>query len=208
MASPVEIARLALSHVADAARVNSISPPDNTIQAQHAATFYPIARDECLEAYAWPFATKAVALTDSLVAIANSEWAYAYNLPSDYIRALKVVAPGAAEDSPGQRYIIRSDETELDLLVFTNVTDAVMHYIYREEETGRYTPTFVTALSYLLAAHLAGPIIKGRAAMTVKQAFMDQYNATLNSAAVRALDAAGRAGRQWGDHRPTWVTDR
>lgn len=208
MASPVEIGRLALAHIADAARINSISPPDNTIQAQHVATFYPIARDECLEAYAWPFSQKSVPLTQSLVTLPHGEWAFVYQLPADYLRALKVVPPGAPEDSPGHRYALRSDETELDLLLFTNVHDAVLHYIYREEETGRYTPTFVTALSYLLAAHLAGPIVKGRAGMTLKQGLMDLYQQTLNSAAVRALDSAGRSGQQWGDHKPTWITDR
>lgn len=208
MASPVEIARLALSHIADAARVNSISPPDNTIQAQHAATFYPIARDECIEAFAWPFATKRIELTESLVTLPGNEWLFTYNLPSDYIRCLKVVRPGTPEDSPTERYLIQSDETELDLLLFTNVEDAVMHYIYREEETGRYTPTFVTALSYLLAAHLAGPIIKGRAGIQVKQGFLEQFERTLNKAAVRALDGAGRVGQQYGDHRPIWTTDR
>lgn len=208
MASAVEISRLALAHIADAARVNSISPPDNTIQAQHAATFYPIARDECLEAFAWPFAKKAVPLTPSLVTLPDGEWAYVYAVPADYISALKVVYPGAQEDAPGQRYAIRSDETGLDLLLYTNVTDAVLHYIYREEETGRYTPTFVTALSYLLAAHLAGPIIKGRAAMAVKEGFISLYDKTILRAATRALDSAGRSGQQYGDHIPKWISDR
>ncbi len=208
MASDVEITRLALGHIADAARVNSLSPPDNTIQAQHAATFYPIARDEALEGFAWPFATKAVALTQSLVTLPNGEWAYVYSMPSDYLRALKVVYPGAGEDSPGQRYTIRSDETELDTLLFTNVADAVLHYIFREEETGRYSPTFITALSYLLAAHLAGPIIKGKTGMAVKETMMKAYYSVIDRAAARALDAAGRSGQSYGDYKPLWVSDR
>lgn len=208
MASAVEITRLALAHIADAARVNSINPPDNTVQAQHAATFYPIARDRCLEAFAWPFACKRVELTESLVTAAEGEWAYVYNLPSDYIRALRVVPPGAAQDHPGKPYVIRSDETALDTLLFTNVPEAVLHYVYREEETGRYSPTFITALSYLLASYLAGPIIKGRAGIQLKQAMEALYDAEIKKAGVHALNSAGRSGAFYGDYVPTWMSDR
>jgi hypothetical protein len=167
MASAVEISRLALAHIADAARVNSIAPPDNTIQAQHCATFYPIARDEALEAFPWPFAVKVKALNQSIVTT-DGEWLYTYQLPSDYLRALRVVPTGVSKDYPGHDYVIRSDETELDLLLFTNVEDAQLHYIYREVETGRYSPLFVSALAYLLASYLAGPIVKGQVGARVK----------------------------------------
>lgn len=208
MASAVEISRLALAHIADAARVNSINPPDNSTQAQHCATFYPIARDKCLEAFAWPFATKRIALTESLVTMDDGEWAYVYNVPSDLIRALRIVPPGAPQDHPGHPYALRSDETALDTLIFTNVPEAILHYVYREEETGRYSPTFITALSYLLASYLAGPIIKGRVGMQVKEAMENLFRAEINKAAAHALNNAGRSGQQYGDYTPKWVSDR
>lgn len=208
MASATEISKLALAHIADAARVNSIFPADNTVQAQHCAVFYPIARDKCLEDFAWPFATKRVALTESIVTMPDGEWAFVYQLPSDFITALKVVMPGAAEDFPGHKYLIRSDETELDTLLFTNVPDALLHYVYREEETGRYTPNFVTALSLLLGSYLAGPIIKGRVGMQVKQSLYELYASEIRKAAANALNSAGRHGRQYMDHVPSWIRDR
>jgi hypothetical protein len=207
VASAVDISKLALGHIADAARVNSIDPPDSTIQAQHCATFYPIARDECLEGFAWPFATKAVELTESVVTMPDGEWAYVYTLPSDYLRALKVVPPGAQNDAPGQDYVIRSDEEELDTLLFTNCTEARLHYIFREEETGRYSPTFITALSYLLGSYLAGPILKGKVGMSVKQSLYQMYETLIDKAAVRALGNS-QISEQYANHVPKWVSDR
>jgi hypothetical protein len=208
MASQVDICKLALGHIADAARVNSIDPPDNTLQAQHAATFFPIARDQCLEDFAWPFASKVTSLTESLVTLPDGEWTYVYNLPSDYIRALRVVPPGAQKDHPGQDYVIRSDEEELDTLLFTNVAEAKLHYIYREEETGRYSPAFITALSYLLGSFLAGPIVKGRVGIQLKQALEDAYRAQIDKAAVRAVGSGSQLNDQYGNHKPVWVSDR
>lgn len=208
MASEIEICRLSLGHVADAARINSISPPDNSIQAQHCATFYPIARDECLESYPWPFATTMRELAPSLVTLPDGEWAYTYAIPDRYIRCLRVVPPGASKDHPGEDFVIRSDEAEQDLLVFTNTAEARMHYIYREEETGRYSPMFVSALSYLLGSYLAGPIIKGRVGAQVKQSLYTAYRDIIDRAATRALGSSGQRSEGYAKHNPLWISDR
>ncbi len=207
MPSQVEICRLALAHIADAARVNSIDPPDNTAQAQYCATFFPIARDECLEAFDWPFAIRRVALTESLTALDNAEWLFAYNVPSDYIRALKVLPPGSPKDEPGHDYILESDITELDLLIRTNVPGAVLHYVYRETETGRYSPLFVSALAYLLASYLAGPILKGRVGTAVKDSMFQMFSNYIRRAAA-AVSNAQQRNDQYATHRPSWVADR
>lgn len=207
MASQVEICRLALSHIADAARVNSIDPPDNSIQAQHCATFYPIARDFLLEQHDWSFALRRHVLEESLVEFEDGEWAFTYTLPSDYIRAIKVVPPGASQDFPGYPYKIESDITELDTLLLTNVDEAVLHYVYREEETGRYTPTFIIALSLVLGSYLAGPILKGKLGAVLRESLLEQGLAAMRQAS--ALNANARHDdTQYKDHRPTWVSDR
>jgi hypothetical protein len=199
---------MALAHIADAARINSISPPDQTIQAQHCATFYPQARDECLEAYAWPFARKMAPLAASLVTAPDGEWAYVYTVPSDLISVLRVVPPGAFKDHPGEDYDLRSDEDGLDLLIFTNCANANLHYLYREEQTGRYTPLFIGALSYLLGSYLAGPILKGRVGMQVKQALYAAYRDIIDRAATRALNSGGQRSESYGGHKPIWMSDR
>lgn len=207
MASPVEIGRLALTHVADAARINSIDPPDNSVQAQHVATFYPMSRDECLEAFDWPFATTRHTLEESLIELANGEWGFIYLLPSNYIRAIKVCPPGAAEDHPGVPFKLETDSSEQDLVLLTNCADAVLHYVYREEETGRYTPTFVSALSLLLGSYLAGPLLKGRGAMAVKQGLRREFELVIKQAEARAGNSH-RDDTNYAEHKPAWTTDR
>ena len=49
MASEVDICNLALGHLGDNATVASLNPPEGSVQAQHCARFYPIARDALLE---------------------------------------------------------------------------------------------------------------------------------------------------------------
>ena len=53
MASEIAICNLALSHLGDAANIASIDPPEGSAQAEHCATFYPIARDSLLEMHDW-----------------------------------------------------------------------------------------------------------------------------------------------------------
>lgn len=209
MASQVEICRLALSHIADAARITSIDPPDNSIQAQHAATFYPIARDKLLahDAAEWSFAKRRVALTDTLIEFEDGEWAFAYAVPADYIRAIKVCPPGVSRDYPGEPFIIESDASESDIVILTNVDEAVLHYIYREEETGRYTPSTIVALSYLLGSYLAGPILKGRVGMQVKQALQQEYDREIRVAAAEDMNAR-KDNQDYSAHSPSWVSDR
>ena len=207
MPSQVEICRLSLAHIADAARVNSITPPDSTIQAQHCATFYPIARDKCLAAYDWPFSKTRAPLAESLVALPNEEWAFVYALPADYIRAIKVLPPGAPRDFPGQDFILEHDSTENDVLLFTNVPEAVLHYVFRQEETGRYTPGFISALSYLLGSYLAGPILKGRVGMQVKQALYELYESDVRQASAEAANSE-QTSDGYKNYKPAWVTDR
>lgn len=193
MASQVEIVRMALSHIADAARVQSIAPPDNSVAAQHAATFYPQARDEILEAAAWPFACRIESLTlssDQPDPDVES-WGYSYQLPDDHLRTLKVLLPGDKITSANQPYEERTDSTELDMLIFTDAEDARIYYIYREEQTGRYTPLFISALSYLLASYLAGPLVKGATGVRMANSLKQTYASVLSAAAMRALRSGG-----------------
>jgi hypothetical protein len=207
MASQVEICRLGLSHIADAARVNSIDPPDNSIQAQHCATFYPVARDELLQMHDWSFAIKRHTLALSGQELANGEWGFVYSLPSDYIRALRVCPPGAPQDYPGQPFKIESDVSELDSLLLTNVEEAVLHYVYREEETGRYSPLFISTLGLLVGSYLAGPILKGKAGIALRESLRQEAMGMFKLAS--AMDAnANKDDTQYKNHRPVWTTDR
>lgn len=106
MASEVDICNLALSHLGDTATVVSIYPPENSVQAQLCARFYPVARNALLEMANWGFATRRVPLAQvanpTLDADGNGPWDYAYAMPNAVINLLSVVPAGSPDDYEAQ----------------------------------------------------------------------------------------------------------
>jgi hypothetical protein len=107
--SEVSICNLALGYLGDTADVSSISPPENSVQAQLCAQFYPIARDAMLELGSWGFATtrKKLALLATNPAAQGvlnngvpdaATWLYCYGMPADVINVLAVLSAEANND--------------------------------------------------------------------------------------------------------------
>lgn len=159
MASVVDICNLALAHLGEDATISSIDPPEGSAEAEHAATFYPMARDALLEMHEWRFATKRVLL--ALTASDTFEWGYAYALPSGMLRALAVLPETSSAEDDGEDFDQQLDADDVQIIL-TNCEDASLKYTARVTDTTRFPPLFVEALSWLLASHLAGPIIKGQ----------------------------------------------
>lgn len=203
MASEVQICNLGLAHISDSAVVSSINPPDPTIQAEHCARFYPIARDAAQEQYAWPFVRRRI----SLVEVTNpvNSWAYAYAMPNNWLRAAKLLLPGATDETKKQDYIIETSSAGAFIL-YTNAKDAVLLYNQREIDTGRFSATFVTSMSWLLASYLAGPLLKGKTGTTAKKAAFEQY--LIESRQAAALSIGQQHSSQYADFQPTWISDR
>lgn len=204
MASEVSIANLALSHIGDRATVSSLSPPEGSAQAEHAARFYPIARDVALEMHAWSFATKRTALADlSLVATVPSPWQFAYALPSGCLKILSVLSPEASADSETEPFEIEVG-ADGSAVIYTDVEDANVRYVARVTDTTKFSPLFTDALGWLLASYLAGPVLKGQtgatAAKTCYQTFWQQYQLAAMS------DANQRKNRP--AHTAPWVAAR
>jgi hypothetical protein len=160
MASKVDICNLALSHIAQAVNITSIEPPDGSAFAEHCAQHYPTARDMCLEMHEWTFATTRQVLSAVDLPAEVSQWRYAYDYPTGVIRPLAILLPQCTDDTQGQPYRIEVDALTDDRIILTNVQDATMKYIRRNDDPVQYTPLFVIALSWLLAHFIAGPITK------------------------------------------------
>lgn len=195
MASAVDICNLALGYLGDAATVSSIDPPEGSAQATHCARFYPIALAAMLEMHPWSFSTVRTALTQ--ITNPSDTWAYAYAAPSDVINMLAVLPPDALDDYSagvplpdvqpvlagpmlqGSGYTPQpfSPETLLDGqdIILTNQPSAVLRYTRYVSDTAKFSPLFVTALSYLLASKLAGPLIKGDAGRAEAKAQLQQF---------------------------------
>jgi hypothetical protein len=210
MASAVDICNLALSHLGARANVSSIEPPEGSPEAEHCAHFYPIARDSRLESHPWKFAVKRVRpalLADS------PDARNAYALPVDLLRVLDVQGfQDAARywqhwDCPRAE---RHADYEIEisaagaLRLLTPQDNAVLLYIARVVDTGLYSPLFIEALSWRLASHLAGPILKAEEGAKMAQNCFQTFRMLFGQAAM--VDANQRRVHE--THIPDWLRGR
>lgn len=206
MPSVTDHCNVALSHIGADAVVVSISPPDGSVEAGHCARFYPIVRRELIEAHPWSF-TKARA-TLAEVANPSTIWSYAYSLPSDCINTLRVLPltdvnayllawdyTQNGEQSVAQM-LDEHDSVAFDIegdVLLTHEPEAVLIYQRDVTDTTKFSPTFGSALGYLLAGYLAGPIIKGLDGARIGAALRKQGFEMMAKAA--AADSNGNVER-------------
>lgn len=201
MASAVDICNLALAHLGDEATVSSIDPAEGSAQAEHCERWYPIARDTLLEMHDWRFATRRVLLA---ALSANAfEWSFAYALPSNMVRALKVLpaASSAQNDTEDFDQMVSEEDAQI---ILTNCEDASLVYTVRVTDTTRFTPLFVESLAWLLASYLAGPVLKGDAGQKMAQTALANFGAFY--ARATASDANQRQVKA--THTPDWIVNR
>lgn len=216
MASEIDICNLALSHLGDTATVASLDPPEGSVQAEHCARFYSIARDSLLEMHPWGFATRRIQLAQ--LGTGWPEWDYSYAQPSDALNIIAVLPPDATDDysqglsnvplSAGGSYVPKAFSCEIDSngadVIYTDQEDAVLRYTALVSDTTKFSPLFVMALSWHLASMLAGPIIKGDAGAAEAKRCASMMQAFLSKATES--DAGQR--RITPQHSVTWMNGR
>lgn len=155
MASRVDIWNTALSHIGHKAGITD--PDEASAEANHCRRFYPLALSITLERYAWSFATRRAVLApvDNPV----KHWRFAYALPNPCLAVRAVLPPESTDDSAEQDYALESDDVG-NATLYTNTEDAVLRYTTLVDDTTKFTPNFVMAVSADLAALLVGPIPK------------------------------------------------
>ncbi len=175
MPSVSDICNMALSHVGSDTTVTSITPPDGSVEAGHCARFYPIARKEALESSKWTWCKKRELLAP--VTNPSTIWNYAYALPADCLSPVRVLNKAYVQNYITWPYqdIITADDIQMfdergsaDFeveggVLLTNEPDATLLYTRDITDTTKFSTAFTVFVSYLLAAYLAGPIIKGSA---------------------------------------------
>lgn len=158
-------------------------------------------------------------------------WRFAYALPAGTINILAVIPWDASNDyqerfGSGDRDHFRpypegympvegapldvpqpyAVETQIDgsQIVLTNVCDAVLRYTTLVEDTTKFSPLFMLALSYLLASMLAGPIIKGDAGIEVGAQMLKAF------AAIKGQATASDANQRKTHVEPavSWIRGR
>jgi len=201
MASDVDICNLALARLGERATVVSISPPEGSVQAEHCARFYQVARDALLEMHPWTFATRRVAL--GLLAAPARGWTYTYAVPTGASRLLAVCASSAASDADTQPFEVQGDAHGARLIL-SDQPGAHVRFIARVTDATKFSSLFVDALAWLLASHLAGPILKGDAGAHMAQLCYRHFQAVLGHARV----ADANQGKTRLAHAPAWIAGR
>lgn len=203
MASSVDISNLALGAIGDPATVSKIDPPEGSVHAEKCSKWYPIARDALLERFPWSFAKRRAALAEVLNPLNN--WLYAYALPNDCVRPRAVLEETASDESAAQPFDVETDASGVKVL-YTNVQNAQLLYTRRVTDATKFTPLFTLALVELLAAYLAGPVLKGTTGVKMREAKLRDFMAVYLDAT--ASDAGARMSDARETHLPPWMANR
>lgn len=177
MASEVDICKLALSHIR-AGTINSLG--ESSLQAVLCKLNYPILRDQLLQAASWDFNTMQAELAVSAADPFN--WVYGYAYPTDCLYIVRLILNyeefTATDGAYRTRHIEDIYTPDLDSqvkykvmnisgnkIIAANEPELRIEYRARVTNTTLFSPLFIKALSYLLAAELAIPLVgadKGR----------------------------------------------
>lgn len=131
---------------------------EGTAEADIAGALYPVVRDGLLSAYPWSFATAQRSLAQ-LSGVPVADFAFAYQLPADFLRALSLGQAGRGQTVPagrGAEYRIHERR------IHTNVEMPVLTYVFRPSESG-FPPYFDKALTDKLSAEFCLPITENTA---------------------------------------------
>ena len=215
MASNVELGNLALAHLGSDAQITSVNPPDGSKEAGYVKTFLPTARRELLEAHEWRFSLKRVALVE-LVENPSDRWPYAYMKPSDCLKPRRILtAQGLVADvvfayQPGMPFSLSMNDAggadyQLENnTIYTAQPEATLLYQTDVEDLNKATPMFYSALGYLLAAYMAGPVVRGKSGVAAAQ----RYRELAFSMAASAMTSDANNGGENAEFQPESIRAR
>lgn len=173
---PVTICNMALGHLG-ASRIASLEDPSISTEAELCDTFFEVAVRQALAEKAWLFATGSKPLfLDNPQASGDPELPAAFALPGDVISVHRAFVEG---DSSPLRWERRGNEIVAEQADRIGILATI--YV---ADPNKWTPTFCSAVSYLLASKLAGPIADNAA---LANRMEERYERELKRAGV--LDA-------------------
>lgn len=146
-ASIVEICNMALYKVGN---LSIASLEDETKEARACKVFWPLVRNEMLQAHPWNFAMARADISAELIPSPAFEWEYAYTLPADCLRVWEL---WGTEDE----WIVEGNS-----LLTNKAEEIYIRYIKRLETSARYSPAFDVCLATRLGAELAGKLVNDR----------------------------------------------
>lgn len=211
LVNPVSIGRLALSHIG--ARANLESLDEKSPQAFQLKQWYDLARQQTLESFDWNFARVRRQLALHGDDPPNGQWAFRYRIPNDVLVVRRLQNPftnvhgttfpnewlgGFGTDNVPFEI---EQSTDGSRSIVTNLEQARIIGTKDETLTTLFPPTFVQALSHMLASHIAMALTGKR---SIKEAQLQMFFAMLVQA--QAQDANQHAERP--PREADWIRGR
>lgn len=184
--SAVQICNMALSRIGVSKPIASLDEASN--EARQCSLWYEQCRDEVLQAYPWKFARKVAALQET--GDAHPGWEYSFAYPNDCLTTLKLT------DDAGDRIATSATSSLLKIaydvvassagkLIVCDQTGLYLHYTSRVESPAQFTPLFMSALAWRLAAELATPLA---AKPDISAKAFESYMGVINEAVAHSLN--------------------
>lgn len=150
MASVIEICNRALSNIGNNRSINSLVEASK--EADQCSLHYESCRDAVLSDAEWNFATKRVALADTNNP--PSDWAYAYQYPTDCMRIIEIPVPGTRNPPAAMRieFVTGANDDGTGKLIYTDQPQAWLKYVARITDVNMFDAIFQEALAWRLAA--------------------------------------------------------
>lgn len=184
MTSVVDICNSALAAVGSKAIV---SLSDNTERSRILQTCYDSARLSLLRMHPWNFALKQATL-GLLTGVTPFEFTYAYELPADSLRLLRVFEAQSAYEVMGRA--VYSNDSQMRIYYVADITDAT-----------QFDTVFVECLSMKIASDIAYSITQN---LSLSDQLMKEYEIRFRQA--KQYDAQEGSPRQWDEG--TWLDSR
>lgn len=172
MASKTEIANLALSHIGSAKPVINVETDKNE-EANAVRASWDVVRDVMLRLASWNFAT-AFSTLGLVAGVSTPRYAYAYELPSDFVAMRVIQSQISDEDDARLHYRIVGRH------LYSNLDTVTIEYTKQVKDPGTWSPDFVEAFSYRLASYIAprlaagDPFKRGQLALSLYKLSSDQ----------------------------------
>jgi hypothetical protein len=113
--------------------------------------------DTLLERHQWDFATKRASLSPVIDVPADGEWSNVWQLPGDFVRLIRISSGNPR--SPGISFAKEGDH-----LLTTGGDDTLpIVYVCNTMPITRWSPLFIDAVVYKLAARIAGDVTQNPA---------------------------------------------
>ena len=167
MASKVEIVNIALARLGE----SPVQPlTEDSVPARTVSLLFDSARRSALRDYNWSFAIRTASLARMVSAPDEFDFRFAYALPPDCLRALRLRSGGS--------FLIRYS------YLYTDDAAPVLEYVSDVTDTERFDSKFTEAFTYKLASELA-MAVKG--SPDLMAAMSNSYTALTQSAAAETV---------------------